>query len=577
MKKLLLLSAAAIIAGSATAGVLAGPVLIPYSPIQAVSPDGRYAIAAAYGDVIVYDLTTGNYAEYVTDGTSTQYDTGNMPYTVSNDNILVGSISDDQAAYLNIEAGNWAPLPKLEGGRNGAFAIAPDASFIVGYTQNNKTEGVGDDKIATVPAIWYANERGRFPEIKVLPYPTADITGRTPQRIMAMAISADGQVIAGQVIDCVGFFPEPIYWKKNDNGEWEYVRFAETYLNPMGIKFPEWHLMPPYPEVTDYMSAEEREAYNQAIADADEGIGTYPDYDQYMTDEELDRFEEDAIEYNKQLEKNRPWFDAYNQLIDEGPTFERNQIYCNGETLVGNIKRNEIGMDGEQKMIAAFNLKTGKVTQIANEPNLMATMISNDGTILAGREDEFYTYQAYVISNGSNIAVEMEKWLDKVNYEDVVWLKDNMTFDVVSYKEVENPETGLWEQEKEIIPNYLVTGMPITTPNMNLLAAYTNVTWDDPDPSLAFMSYAIPLDFNIAGIEEVGISETPAIGLAIERDGIVTVKGTASNLQVVDLQGRKIFETGKVTGSVATGAKNGIFIVKATDEAGRSVTCKAAF
>jgi hypothetical protein len=77
----------------------------------------------------------------------------------------------------------------------------------------------------------------------------------------------------------------------------------------------------------------------------------------------------------------------------------------------------------------------------------------------------------------------------------------------------------------------------------------------------------------------VGSVQTAAKGLTVKAlsDGQIRISGNAKDLKVYDLSGRCVFSTNSPAATVNTGLKQGAYIVRATDAAGKASVTKAVF
>ncbi|MDE6340118.1 MAG: hypothetical protein K2K97_10100, partial [Muribaculaceae bacterium] len=163
MKKLLLLSAAAIAAAGAQAADVKQPVGMPKTAIKQISSNGRYAASSLIGNVTAYDLQSNSEkafegAEYAT------YALGTAGMSISDNGIFVGSLSESEAAYLDFSTGQWTKLPTTTRGDFGAYAITPDGSMIVGFI-GNKSENLDEneeDNTYSIPVYWTRQADGTY-------------------------------------------------------------------------------------------------------------------------------------------------------------------------------------------------------------------------------------------------------------------------------------------------------------------------------------------------------------------------------------------------------------------------------
>ena len=223
MKKILLLSAVAAL-GTAGANALE-PQVFENVTINMLSPDGNMGVSSMYGTVTIFDFANNKTYEYgsgeggvFSDGFGD--DTSSITYNVGNGNcisstgIVVGGLGDDVAAYW--ENGEWKMLPTGDvTGVYSAHGVSADGGVICGIVPSRTT-----GETTTLPAVWTRKADGTYNDYVILPHPEKDFTGRDPQYITAVAISADGKTVAGQVLDYRGGMPQPIIYRLNDKNEW---------------------------------------------------------------------------------------------------------------------------------------------------------------------------------------------------------------------------------------------------------------------------------------------------------------------------------------------------------------------
>jgi hypothetical protein len=436
MKKLLPLMSAALLCGSfAQAGVTltkeAGLML------SHISPNGEWAVSCGDGNFYLVNLKTDEYYEPEADESNSDlfYEAG-YGNPISNDGIVVGSTTyNGQAAYYvyGADGGQWIDLPALSA-TSCAHGITPDGSRIVGYSMRSGTT-YGDDAVITVPLLWQRNDAGSY-EMVELPYPTLDFTGiRTPQYVIALAISADGHQIAGQVTDYAGWFHSPILFTEDNDGNWSY-RYLAKQTQTLGKEFPEWHPYdgPSYPQIETYLSDEETVAYEEAYqAWKDSGYTTtYPQYKDYMTEEEYAQYTADIetykAAYNEWSEMNDAFYDVYWSLVSEGaPDFLMNSIAFSADG-------SKVGLtEASGDYFSGYTYVPGFVDTLTDEyknfdATASVTYINNDGDMLgvdAGLDG--YSRFAYAKPHDADNFVRLNEYVKSQDEEAYNWMVENMT------------------------------------------------------------------------------------------------------------------------------------------------------
>lgn len=579
MKKLLLLSAAAIMAAGAQAADVQQPVVMQKTAIKHISSNGRYAASSLIGNVTVYDLQTKSEKTFAGDENGT-YALGTPGVSISDNGIFVGSLSESEAAYLDFSTGKWTKLPTPTRGDFGAFAITPDGSMIVGFI-GNKSENIianEEDNTYSIPVYWTRQSDGTYGNPVELPYPELDFTNRRPQLVLAEAVSADGNGIIGQMFDGFGGQAEPIYWTKKNN-KWECTVLGEKLLNPNNVKFPKYFTAPSF-DFADYMTQEELDAYAQAYtAWADGGYqGEEPKQEDYMNDAAKEAYAKYLEEYQKYSEMFEEWYAAYSDCLDNSPNYTDYNLTFNGTTAVFNSIALILNDDPtsyipfeEVPQIVAFNVNTGE-HKFYLEGSAHATGISANGDILCytGEDNLFADKEAYIILSGKDDLTPIAEYLKTVNEEYPDWIKENMTHEVK--EEVYNPDT---ENYDWVTSEKTITGEPNAPASFNVIALTNRASWDEEAEYTDFYSYLLPLDLRLE-IESISANKA-ALEMSALRGGIVRLAGEAKSLRVYDLQGRMMFETLAPSAEVSTGLTDGIFIVKAEAADGSETVAKAIF
>ncbi len=358
MKKLLLLAAGAMLVSSAAKAEesTVSPAVYPGYMLTALSANGEWTVSV---DPYTYTLTIINLKTGETyqfgDGSGMEVYDGGMTRFVSNNGVVVGVANESTGVYW--ENGQMNALPS----KDGDFAmypntITPDGNVIGGSVSRMALTLEEVDDVMTVPVVWYRNAAGGYDNYVELPYPKTDWTGRVPQYVQIDDISADGKVCAGCLTDYAGMAQMPIVFTQKDNGEWEYTLVHPELLNPEGVEFPKYpgeapemvnptdwmsaenidkynqaladYANRPYPQMTDYMSAEELAAYQEAmdIYNSDPWSNPYPFMSDFMTEEETAAYNNAVTEYYSAPQPNPTDFMSENQVIMYNMAIERYNV-----------------------------------------------------------------------------------------------------------------------------------------------------------------------------------------------------------------------------------------------------------
>ena len=505
MKKMLSLIAAALMcAGQASAQTMKE---IPhYVRFHAMSDNGKYLLGVEQGYIGIYDTETEKLKEWSDPEIGYDLGMGNM---VTNDGFLVGCVNG-VPSILDIEGDKWTPLGIKEGEENiysCANCITPSRKYVAGY--------MGATGITSIkPVIWTQNGDGTYGLYEELPYPEKDFSGAAPKYILPNCISADGTVIAAQLMtqenDCL-----PMVYRRAADGSWTYEVYDDDVCEP-GTVFPEHPgAEPTPPHQYDFMTEEEIAAYRQDsteyedscwaynIGDSDEWPVYWPDVNYYMTAENKALFDEALEQYNE----------VFNLFWEKLMAY-RNFYYENVDYNF--YTQNGVWLSPNGKYYAATGKKT--YNKIAGDATLLT--IGADGIDKHDYEDGLYGYcttddgdffvsdggTAYVYPAGSTERATLPDWLrSKGEDEAADWL-DNVA-----------------------------TGTAICSGDGRVLSGFTGA-------SGSYVNWIIKLDDTTTGIDEIMNTADPA----------ATVK-------VYDLQGRLVKEC--PAAEATDGLTKGVYVI----------------
>lgn len=566
------------------------PTKMEDAQFTCISPDGKMAGSDLMGHITLVNPQTGevlySYPETEDDMTSYTLSNGNGQ-GISNTGVVLCTRYDGDVCWWKAgEFHSLVPLVTDDAVSNGVNGITPDGLTICGCCGLKPMST--DDSLTpmSVPVIYKLKSDGTYTEAIRLPYPERDFTGRVPQYVIATNISADGRVIAGQVLDYSGAMPQPIVWKLKDNDTWEYETLGIDLLNPDHVVFPQFpDIEPRQPQAQNFMSPEGLEEYNEAYQSwaANGYTGEMPEYTDYMTEEELAAYNAAMAKYNEEMAVYQPLADAFNEVwysfLESGKgtifVFNSTSLSPDGKLLL-QMEMKEIPNDNplawpETKYgTAVFNLEKGKYKSYGVDRNIMPSQILADGTVLGSVQDEMIgTRRAtiYKPADWNSDAAPEFQWLDEyvktINPGIYDWMKANMCGDVIGM----DPET--WEEIT--IEDVWYTGFPLATPDMNTIVSTQENTFDWNTEAMAF-GFCLPLH------ESSGIRDVAGEGnmtVRAQRGGLLELQGVR-DVKVYDAQGRLVYSAAGVNGSVETGMK-GVCIVRATGTDGDVKTVKVNF
>lgn len=336
MKKPLLFLGSLALAACASALT---PEIYPNTYSQHLSPNGRYFASSAFGSIMVVDTETGESYEWESE--SAIVGNGNA---LTDDGILVGGPDDTEGSVF--VKGEWLPLGKPEGVYS-CFpqAITSDGQYIAGYANTYSSN------IIQIPVVWKRAQDGSYGDFILLPYPELDpVTNLVPQYILPVCMSDDGNHIFGQIVHETGMFIIPIEFVKDEKDKWGYRYPCLELFNPIHLELPEdpGDFTEPYVTFEDYMTQEELDAYYDAVNEYYETPGgSWPDFSDFMTPEEVAEYNKAAEAYNEKAaaynEKFEAYMDVLTQIVADSPSLMQNQVACSadGKIAVFNAQKVE--------------------------------------------------------------------------------------------------------------------------------------------------------------------------------------------------------------------------------------------
>lgn len=602
MKKTLLLSAAVLMAST--------PMFAEFSvqqldnaPFMGISPNGKYSIFTIDGIMLgVVNLEDMSGDIYMDERGSDYYQNEYLPgygTCVANDGSAVGnavlyeptsettySTSDNAVVYKNGELTVLpSPRPDLF---NMAHAITPDGSVICGNVGNDNF-GLDSKKIMMVPAVWYRNADGGYDDPVLLPHPETDFLGGVPQSVTANAISADGNTVAGTITATSGFWVYPIVYKRDASGKWSYsLPSLNLFYTHPEVQVPE--NPGEYPDMEDFISEEGKAAYDAAMepwqAAGGNDYSTYPALEDFMTDEEKAAYQAACTKYMADKAAYDEAVDAatagsitltFNNVVlsPDGKQFSSTYVPDSG---FGPLKPGKLSpkhspfmkkgtREGETtdytvSTVFVFNLDDDTYKTYSCENGVNVTCAANNG-ILVGYSSDIYTPIAYVMDPAKGVA-PMQEYYQESCPAMSTWINENMNYLI----ETVDGDTG-----ETITEEKLISGIPFCTPDMQTITTYTFNSFDLSSDSYYF-------GYVFQGLPEVkpsGVKDVLAKGslLKVQRGGIINVDGDAY-IEVFSTDGSKVF-SGNASGSVNTGLRSGVYVVRAKFADGKTSVCKAMF
>lgn len=578
MKKGLILLMTMTIAG--LSGFSQEGKVYPGYAFNCISPNGNYLVSFAYGVLTVLDNATGEKWQY-----NEKYNSGSGNY-ISDNGIIVGyTFTTDIASYW--KDGSWhniASAAKRE--LSYANGITPDGSRIVGIV--TPETGYDMDGLMKVPCYWDIQEDGSYGEIQPLPYPDIDFTGRKPQGVTAVCISADGKTIAGQVRDYRGINPEPIIFRQGDDGEWTYELFCNDLFHPDGVKLPEYpgETEMSYPIQESYMSDAEIEEFEAAfdawLAEYEE-TGIYdeenmPTYEEFMSPTEIERYQAALAAYQEWEEKYLAYDEALEKLLDIVPAFDYNNVIMtiDADIYATTDMHTRVNMSDYSFSYDCspyvFNLTDGTYKKYPNENlNLIVSSLSSNGTVLASSMSSDYDPSriAYILTPDSEDFITLYDFMCVSEPSLGSWMKEKMLHEYTYFEETSYG--GILEMKGEVV----ASGIPFTNPEMTLIALGVPNFWNDGSETINYDAYGYILTLGESGIEEITGTNNSAIHLM--KGGSIKLTGEFKNVKIYDISGKQIFSIQNPSDQIETNLTPGIYIIKAQTIEGDFLMRKVRF
>lgn len=562
MKKSVLLACLCGVAALSSSGFEA-PTVYPNASWQGISPDGRYVVSNLYSSMTIIDRTTGKeYSYEESDAHSYYTGIGNI---VSNTGIVLASNSAHyNASYW--ENGEWkeAPVfnPELTNSLNG---ITPDGSRIAGNIGGAKID-LEASATMQLPAYWDRNADGTY-TCHRLPHPDLDFLNRVPQYITATSISDDGKVIVGQIVDYSGFFNIPIVYTEGEDGEWTYSSPLQDIFTIEGEIPTDPGDGPTPPTASDYMTDEEKAAYQAALEQwAADGwdYTTYPNEEDYLGEEGKAAYEAAMNQYNADhaawYEKFEVFQEFFENLQEKLPAFVFNDTRLSPDgTKVTEVCKQVDDSDPlawrpQITYVTWFiDIATGEVEKLSTDGSLCVTQILPDYTCLAHNGIGSLPATGYIIKNGE--VTKVYDYLCSLNPELSQWCEENLKHEVESFD---------WETGETSFDEYIFTGMTLASYDMDTLVFWTTSNWDWSYETWGYMA-------DSASLSSIKAVEAPAAGqILFDAAGNLVTSEDFTAVSVYDLSGRIVLRNGENSSALAPG----VYIVRAQRNDGTAVAAK---
>lgn len=389
------------------------PTVLEDVYLQRISPDGTMAMGqdGLNSFLVGYNLKTGEQGWYP----ACYPGDGNC---VANNGAIAGQEMRPTGMYAVIMKDDkiYSHTDLQVGGFSLFHAITPDGSRATGYLINTTERGP-----YFTPIVCDVNPNGSLNKPVKLPCPQLDFFGTRPTYIMGVCISDDGKTILGFVFANEETYSWPIIFREDENGKWSYTQPTEVLFNPNNEPLMD----PPRndydrsdePKIRDYMTPEQWEAYQQALADHG---GNYDAYWNFMDNDKYDQYYDDHTEWaskvgDQYLEEHRE-YDAFVARVGREERFGGiAQIDPKGKWFITAKSGVPYKFNIEDDSFAPWGMSyTGSLTQILT-----------DGTIVSCTMQGNVPYQTYVRLPDSNRSIKVTDYLAENRPGYLYWLEDS--------------------------------------------------------------------------------------------------------------------------------------------------------
>lgn len=561
MKKSLLLACLGVISASAFATQT--PETLNGVSFQGMSPNGRYLVSQTYEDLTIYDLVSGDVYTYENDDYN-YYTIGNGNAVSDNGVVIASTYEGGNPTYWQNGQFYEVEVPKADK-INFLNAISADGSRIIGYVG---LSDFGDDSkgVMGAPAYWDVTEDGSYGECHILPYPTVDINGRTPQYVTSISISDDGKTIVGQVIDNSGNTMQPITYTQNEDGEWEYKLLLEDLYNIDTDDAPENPGPSPLaPEPTDYMDADQKAEFEADLAEWQATYtGSYPEPTNYMTDEQAKKYNEDMAAWKEEMKVWNEAYGAYDDwywgLLESIPEFEFNDVKISpdGKKYIGTQAYNDYDTWTSYYIPWIIDIESGEYEVLDMGTNLSISS-SVDGNTFFAYDDLNMPVSSYIVTLGNDLdVVPLEHYLLEKAPDLEDWMEDNLLHEYSAWD---------YDSNTEVTGEAIFTGAPYASRDLSVIAFSSYPYWDF---SSAGFGCIIKLNDD-SGVQNVAVAEGGKI--AMDANGNLVLDSEIANVNVYDLSGRLVLSA-NANEAAGSNLANGIYIVRGVRNDGSIVSAK---
>lgn len=567
--------------------------VFPGEYVQSFSANGKWMVSEADGGsgIIIRNLETGETWPYINDGTETgmTFEKG-YGICISDDGV---AIAERQGIPCYWQKGRWTNLPGTGLGAAAIVgAITPDGSVIVGGLSNQSS-------FWTKPVVWYRLETGAYSEPEYLPNPVRNSLGNGSMYVQCNSVSFDGKTVGVTYTSGNGFYHLPYVYIKNDDGTWTNKALGDNLFNPRGsMPTPPADYRGSFPNYENYMTPEQidefykaseawaKDLYEQGLIEDEITVAQFSFAMEFMDEDQRQKY---LPELNAFLARVTPWLEQWKEYLKEMADFEENSI----DFLFNNVFVSPDGKyvyatgyrsvlvdptDPEYGMVdfhgpVRFDVATGESTVYGFDEDVVITGVLADYSVLAQEYDldPYFYREAYIYPGLSTEGITISEYFRQEGNEDAyLWLEDHLLQEVP----VADANWNITYDDRWCM------GKPIATPDMSLIAFGTS-TWYWtmlPDEDAVFFTYLLnPAEEYSNDMDSVGSVTENAESVCVLAGSRIEVKGDVASLNVYDLSGARVFSVANPGEVTETGLQPGIYILTATLRDGNRITLKATF
>ncbi len=485
------------------------PRFIPNSYITGFSPNNKVAVSEMYGNVTIYDLESGEEILYEASEDGMYYYTAGVGNYMSNNSICLnrGEMFGSSAflyGATGVANGRFFTISNdVVAGMGAANGVTADGTRYCGNNPTGVEFGIDATGTMIYPCVWDRN--GNTFTRTVLPCPTVDYAGLAPQYVTALSISDDGKTVIGQLVSNNGFLIEFIVYSQDENGEWSYSKPFDHLVNPNNYELPEFPGDGPSQALPNEFMSED--VYNQYLEDLaayysnpTDGVEA-PKATDYMTAEELAAYQEALQPYLDWLAKYDAWETIDMQIRSESISFEfnLNALSPNGRYLASSTSTSKfVGLTRVQTYQPFLYDIVEKRIIVNGGSDIRVTAVSDNGDVLGFTRD-LYTSEdyGYVLPAGATEWMPLEQYVVERKPSLAQWVEDNWKHEV---EVVVDPDEFITEFQTRYI-----TGLPFISRDFSMLSTVFYPTWENTNPDVMsdwYNTCIIDLS-DESGIEEI--------------------------------------------------------------------------